>query len=135
MFISFVLRRPPTPACSMNTIAYILYLLLTWFITVNVGLIFYRNGRLYILQLLKGDAPLTDMINRVLLTGYYLLNLGYAAMMLRGWQTVHTAGEIFTSVLVMTGKILLLLGVIHFFNMALIYLFSTYQQLIHHSKK
>lgn len=119
----------------MNTLAYIFYLLLTWFITVHVGLLFYRNGRVYILHLLHGEVKLTDMINRVLLTGYYLLNLGYAALMLRTWQTVNTPGEVFVSVLAMTGKIMLILAVIHFFNMAVIYLFSMQQKNFHHPKK
>ncbi len=69
----------------MNTIAYILYLIITYIITVRVGFIFYRNGRVFILELLHQDVQLTDFINRILLTGYYLLNLGYAALMLRSW--------------------------------------------------
>jgi hypothetical protein len=118
----------------MNTFAYLLYLGLTYFITVHVGLLFYRNGRLYILQLLHGDGPLTDFINRVLLTGYYLLNLGYAALMIRSWQTVHTPEQVFTTVLSATGKIVLTLGVIHFFNMSAIYLFSKNKFSIHQHK-
>jgi len=108
----------------MNTLAYILYLVITYFITVHVGLIFYRNGRVYILRLLQNDEALTDFINRILLTGYYLLNLGYAALMIRSWQAVNNMEELMSSVLIMTGKIMLTLAVIHFFNMAAIYLFS-----------
>lgn len=118
----------------MNTFAYIIYLVTTYFITVHVGLRFYRNGRLYILRLLHGNGELTDFINKVLLTGYYLLNLGYAALMIRSWQTVYNWEQLFTSVLVMVGKILLTLGVIHFFNMAAIYLFSKNQHSIPHHK-
>ncbi|WP_089909142.1 hypothetical protein [Chitinophaga rupis] len=59
----------------MNTLAYIIYLLITYLVTVRVGFIFYRNGRLFILNLLRQDAALTDFINKILLVGYYLLNL------------------------------------------------------------
>lgn len=108
----------------MNTLAYIIYLLLTYLITVHVGLIFFRNGRRYILPLLHGDEKLTDFINRILLTGYYLLNLGYAAIMIRTWNTIYTWQELISSISTMTGRIMLTLAVIHFFNMATILLIS-----------
>jgi hypothetical protein len=104
----------------MNLLAYIIYLLITWFITVNVGLRFYRNGRLYILRLLHGDEQLTDSINRILLTGYYLVNLGYAALMIRNWQTINDWAGLVSSISSMTGKIILTLAVMHFMNMAVI---------------
>jgi hypothetical protein len=106
----------------MNTIAYILYLFITYIITVRVGFIFYRNGHVFILELLHNDVQLTLFINRVLLIGYYLLNLGYAAMMLRSWDTIHTWTELVSSIVTMTGQIILTLAVIHFCNMAVIYL-------------
>ena len=108
----------------MNTLAYIIYLGITYLITVHVGLSFYRNGRTYILALFNGDAALTDFVNKLLLVGYCLLNLGYAAVMIRFWDTITTWAALLTSICTMTGKIILTLAVIHFANMGLIYLFS-----------
>jgi hypothetical protein len=108
----------------MNTLAYILYLFITYLITVHVGLRFYRNGRVYILRLLHGDEKMTDSINHILLIGYYLLNLGYAALMINTWETISTWTELVASICTMTGKIMLTLAVIHFCNMAAIYLIS-----------
>ena len=117
----------------MITLAYILYLLLSYLITFHVGLIFYRNGRLYILRLFRGNEALTDSVNRLLLTGYYLLNAGYAAVMISAWKTLHSLEEVLVSVLSMLGKIMLTLAVIHFMNMAAIYLLSKRKQfLVHH---
>jgi hypothetical protein len=108
----------------MNTLAYIFYLLLTYIITLHVGLRFYHNGEAYILRLLKGDFKLTRFINKMLLVGYYLLNLGYAAMMLSTWKTLHSWTGMVLSVFTMTGRIMLTLAVIHFMNMTAIYIFS-----------
>ncbi len=108
----------------MNTFTYLIYLSLTYFITVHVGLRFNRNGRIYILRLTGGDERLTDSINRLLLTGYYLLNLGYAALMIRNWRTVDTITQSLLSIATMTGTIMLTLAVIHFLNMLAIYLLS-----------
>ncbi|WP_315824258.1 hypothetical protein [Paraflavitalea speifideaquila] len=108
----------------MNIIAYIIYLVITYIITVRVGFLFYRNGRVFILGLLHNDVQLTDFINRLLLTGYYLLNLGYAALMLRSWETINTWTALLVSIVAMTGKIMLTLAVMHFCNMAVIYFIS-----------
>jgi hypothetical protein len=105
----------------MNILAYVLYLAITYIITVRVGFLFYRNGRVFILGLLHNDVQLTDFINRLLLTGYYLLNLGYAALMLQSWDTITSWTGLLVSIVAMTGKILLTLAVMHFCNMAVIY--------------
>ncbi len=112
----------------MNTLAVIIYLLITWFITVHVGLIFYRNGKSYILNLLHGDEKLTLFINRMLLIGYYLLNLGYVTMTLRFGRSLHSWAGVITSIGTRTGKIMVILGVIHFCNMAILLLISHYHQ-------
>lgn len=104
----------------MNVIAYITYLLLTGFITLYVGQVFYRNGRHYILRIFQGQEGLTDLVNKILLTGYYLLNLGYAAIMLIGWESISTVAELVGSVSKMTGQIVTTLAVIHYFNMYII---------------
>jgi hypothetical protein len=118
----------------MNTIAYLLYLLLTYCITVHVGLAFYRNGRVYILDLLRGDERITDSINRLLLTGYYLLNLGYAALMIRFWPLMQNWQDILTSITLMTGRIMLILSVIHYLNMAVILHYSQQRKHLSHHK-
>ncbi|HEU4552402.1 MAG TPA: hypothetical protein VFS25_06200 [Chitinophaga sp.] len=112
----------------MNILAYLLYLLITYLVTVRVGFVFYRNGRIFILNLLQQDAALTDFINKILLVGYYLLNLGYAALMLATWDTIDTWTALLDSITAMTGKILLTLALIHFFNMAGIYFISKRNQ-------
>lgn len=118
----------------MNTLAYIIYLFITYFITVHVGLRFYRNGRVYILRLLQGDEKMTDSINHILLIGYYLLNLGYAALMISTWKTIVTRAELIGSICSMTGRILLTLSIIHFLNMTVIYMISRRHNAITHHK-
>ncbi|HTL09718.1 MAG TPA: hypothetical protein VL307_15705, partial [Chitinophagaceae bacterium] len=77
----------------MNTLAYIIYFFISFLITVCAGFIFYRNGRVYLLALLHNDVPTTDAINRLLLLGYYLLNLGYVALMIKRWKTISSAEQ------------------------------------------
>ena len=112
----------------MNTLSFIIYLLITWFITVHVGLIFYRNGKIYILNLLHGDEKFTLFINRLLLVGYYLLNLGYVTMTIRFGKPLYNWAEVISSICTRTGKIMCILAVIHFCNMAALLLISHYHQ-------
>jgi hypothetical protein len=74
--------------------------------------------------LVHGDERLTNFINRVLLVGYYLLNLGYVAVSLQSFEWIDSWTGLFISVGASTGKIMLILGVVHFFNMAAIYIIS-----------
>ncbi len=104
----------------MNVAAYIIYLFITYIITVRVGKSFYINGRHYILTIVYGDEKLTDFINKILLSGYYLVNLGYATIMLSFWKTVNSLADVIASVCNMTGKIILSLAIIHFANMLII---------------
>ncbi|MGE7776244.1 hypothetical protein ACQKLP_16055 [Chitinophaga sp. NPDC101104] len=117
----------------MNTMAYLVYGCITGLITFKVGWIFFRNGRAFILHLLHGNATLTDAINRLLLTGYYLLNLGYAALMISTWERVENWTGLLASVMVMTGRIVLTLALVHYGNMAAIYYFSKQHTTIPHS--
>lgn len=120
----------------MNILAYIIYLLITYIITVHVGWVFYKNGRYYILSLLQGDEKLTLFINRLLLVGYYLLNLGYVALTISSWQSVTNWGVLWGTVATMTGKILLVLGIVHFGNMGIIYLIGkNHRKSITHHKQ
>jgi hypothetical protein len=118
----------------MNVIAYSIYLFLTYFITVHVGWRFYTNGRLYILNLLEGDEAFTDFINRILLVGYYLLNLGYAALMISLWETIENWTQLVESIFLMTGRILLTLAFIHYINMTVILWLGQRRQSIHKPK-
>lgn len=120
---------------SMNIIAYIIYLFVTYIITVSVGKIFYKNGRHYILSIVHNDEQLTNFINKILLAGYYLLNLGYATIMLRFWKTVTSLADLVASVSNMTGKIILSLAIVHFTNMYIIHLIGKKQHLFTHHKK
>lgn len=108
----------------MNLLAYLIYLAAAYYITVHAGLSFYRNGRVYILNLMHHDEKITDAINKLLLTGYFLLNLGYSALMISNWEQVTTWAQLIGTIGNMLGKIIMTLGIIHFINMLTIYLLS-----------
>jgi len=107
-----------------NIAAYAVFVALMVFLIVYVGRYFYTNGRIFILSLFGGNAPLADSVNTILLAGYYLLNIGYAFLRLRGWPPVTDLESGLSTLSTNAGGIILILAFIHYFNMLGIYLLS-----------
>jgi hypothetical protein len=118
---------------NLNITAYIVFVCLMVFIIVYVGRYFYTNGHIFIVSLLKGLASLADSINRLLLAGYYLLNIGYALLKLKQWQKIHTMEQWLSSLAVNMGTLILILAVLHYGNMLAIYYLSKTNSIKHKS--
>ena len=116
-----------------NVVAYMIYIAAMIFIIVYVGRYFYRNGRIFILSLLKGNVPLTDYINKLLLVAYYLFNIGYAFIQLKSWQKITSMEAMFSSLSVNMGVLILILAVTHYGNMLAIYFLSKSNSITHKS--
>jgi hypothetical protein len=64
---------------------------------------------------------MADSVNRLLLVGFYLINLGYISLMLKlGYEVPDMTGAV-EAMSEKVGMVLVVLGVMHFFNL---YLFS-----------
>jgi len=107
-----------------NLIGYAIYLPLTFYITIVVGKICHTNGEYYLLGIIQGHPEIVKNINNLLLVGYYLLNLGYAAATLSYWPSILDLNQLIGIIGLKLGQIILLLGVIHYINMLVTYLFS-----------
>lgn len=106
----------------MQIAGFIIYLVITGYIAIYVGQVLYRNGRHFILRML-GEDHLTDSVNRILLAGYYLVNLGYVSIMLTIRQPADTLADLVQSLSTAVGRIILTLGVMHYLNIAAIALY------------
>jgi len=103
---------------------YLLYLVISVWLTLKVGNNLHRHGRLWIIDLI-GDIQLSDRINDILLLGYRLINLGYLllTLMLSRVSDASVAAMIhFLSAKL--GLILLILAWLHFQNIGMLLLFS-----------
>lgn len=107
-----------------NIPAYMIYLILTIFIIVYVGKLFYKNGRIFILALFKGDQALTENVNNILLIAYYLFNIGFAFVTLRHWDKILNLRTLVSSISSNMGILIFILAIAHYMNMGLIYYLS-----------
>lgn len=111
---------------------YAVYLVFTVYITVFVGRSFFRSGAVFLLDIFRGDTRLTQVCNRFLLTGYYLVNLGYAAVSVNFWNETHTFTGLAEELSFRLGVIICGLAMLHYFNMYTLVRFNKHIGSLYH---
>src|SRR6266702_3638551 len=110
---AYVLRR----AAMGIAVVYAAYLAVSIGLTVIVASALSRSGRVYLAGVFGGDEGMAAAVNRMLVVGFCLLSLGYAALTLRTSGDIHGPGEAIGVLSVKVGEELLVLGVLHLVNM------------------
>jgi hypothetical protein len=105
---------------NLNIIGYFIYLGITVFIILKVGKICYRNGNIYVLELIPNHADICQKINQVLLLAYYLLNIGYCAMTLISWQKIQSFPNLVETIGTKTAIIIFIISLLHYFNIIIL---------------
>jgi hypothetical protein len=107
-------------ATSYLVFVYAVYGLVSVTLTIWLARALFKNGAVFLESVFADNPNLAEALNRLLVIGFYLLNLGYACMIMKasGELSVISAVEVLAEKL---GMLLLSLGVMHFLNMYLIY--------------
>ena len=100
---------------------YALYLAISIGLTIWVAKTLHKSGRLFLVDAFHGNEPLADSINHLLVVGFYLINIGYVSLALKYGDKAADMQGLFESLSTKVGVVLLVLGVMHFFNL---YVFS-----------
>lgn len=64
-------------------IGYAIYVPVALFLTFYVSRTLFKNSKVYMLDIFKGREEIAVATNKLFETGFYLLNLGFALMILR----------------------------------------------------
>jgi len=96
---------------------YAAYLAVSIGLTVIVASALSRSGRVYLAEVFGGDDGMAAAVNRMLVVGFCLLSLGYAALTLRTSADIHGPGQAIGVLSVKVGEELLVLGALHLVNM------------------
>lgn len=100
-----------------NQITIVLYLMASAYITLAVGQLCYKHGKPFLFDVFHHNLPITNSLNRILLTSYYLLNLGYVALTLTSWQHLPNMVGCIEQLFTRLGIIVLTLAIMHYFNL------------------
>ena len=99
---------------------YLVYVAASVAVTIWVGQTLHGNGRIFLVENFRGRERLADSVNHLLLVGFYLVNLGFISLALRyGEKPADLVGAVeYLSTKI--GLVIVLLGVMHFFNMRML---------------
>jgi hypothetical protein len=99
-------------------LTYGFYVVISLVITIWVGQTLHKNGRVFLIENFQGRENLADSVNHLLLVGFYLVNLGFVSLALKyGDKPVTAVGAVeFLSTKI--GLVIVVIGMMHFFNMA-----------------
>jgi hypothetical protein len=95
---------------------YFSYLAISIGLTIWVARTLKNSGRVFLVEAFRGNEDLADSVNRLLVVGFYLINVGYIALALKTHAPLTTAREVIELESTKLGVVLLILGGMHFFN-------------------
>ena len=96
---------------------YLAYLLISVALTVWVARTLHKNGRVFLVDSFLGNEPLADSVNHLMVVGFYLINLGYVTLDLKYGDKATDARTALEVLSTKVGLVLVVLGVMHFFNL------------------
>lgn len=97
--------------------SYAAYLLISIILTIWVARTLHRNGRIFLIDAFHGSEPRADSVNHLLVVGFYLINIGFVTLALKYGDKPTDLASAIEFVSTKIGYVLLVLGIMHFFNM------------------
>ena len=96
---------------------HLFYLGISIALTVWVARTLHRNGRVFLVDCFHGNTALADSVNHLLVVGFYLINVGFVTLALKYGAAAANPQEAIETLSTKVGLVLLVLGVMHFFNL------------------
>jgi hypothetical protein len=94
-------------------VTYLAYLLISIGLTLLVGRVLSRSGRLFLLDVLDGSDGAASGISRLNVVTFYLISLGFVALTMRTSGASVTARQAIELLATKIGEVLLVLGALY----------------------
>jgi hypothetical protein len=109
------------PAASAQHLAvmYLAYLGTSIGLTVWIARTLFKHGEVFLEDVFLHNPRMANAVNRLLVVGFYLLNLGYAFVTLRADRAELTPVQAIETLALKLGALMIALGLIHFGNLYL----------------
>lgn len=104
----------------MVEVSYGLYLIIALAITVWVARTLSKNGIVFLVQCFGQNDELARSTNHLLVVGFYLINIGFITLTLSYAGEPQTVSGAMRFLAGKVGLAVIVLGGMHFFNMAMI---------------
>jgi len=112
---------PQVPPASVNiAVIYSFYIAISLAMTVWVARTLHRNGRLFLIDAFRGNTPLADAVNHLLVVGFYLVNIGYILLALKTTDPLMTPRQVIETESWKIGVVVMILGIMHMGNIVVL---------------
>ncbi|MNJ92906.1 hypothetical protein D3C87_105810 [compost metagenome] len=98
-------------------IGYAVYLPIALLLTLYVSRTLFRNSKIYMLDIFKGREEIAFATNKLFETGFYLLNIGFALMILKINLYDNNYQELVEALSYKIGSFSIYLGLMLFINL------------------
>ncbi|MBL4678764.1 MAG: hypothetical protein JKY70_21615 [Mucilaginibacter sp.] len=102
-------------------LTYAFYLGISIALTIWVAKVLFKNGRIFLVDIFHGNQDLADSVNRLLVVGFYLVNIGYMTLVLREEGIIQNTQVLIEVLSRKLGTIILILGTMHFLNLTIFF--------------
>ena len=102
-------------------LTYAVYLVISIALTVWVAKVLFKNGRIFLIDIFHGNKELADSVNKLLVVGFYLINIGYMSLALKEGGTIPDLQVVVEVLSFKIGWIILILGGMHFLNLTIFF--------------
>ncbi len=100
---------------------YTIYLVISLALTIWVAQVLFKNAQVFWKTIFKQDVELSNSVNQLLKIGFYLASFGFILFLLPIYQTIDNYRELFEVSSFKIGGIILMLGLMHFFNVYILF--------------
>ncbi|SDS38162.1 hypothetical protein SAMN05216490_1054 [Mucilaginibacter mallensis] len=102
-------------------LTYAFYMIISVALTVWVAKVLFKNGRVFLIDIFHGNNELADSVNKLLIVGFYLINVGYMCLALKETNAIGNLQVVVEVLSFKIGWIILILGGMHFLNLIVFY--------------
>ena len=98
-------------------IGYTVYLPIALFLTFYVSRTLFKNSKVYMMDIFKSREEIANATNKLFETGFYLLNIGFALMILKISEYKNDYQTLIEALSYKIGGFSIYLGIMLFFNL------------------
>jgi len=106
---------------SLNFIAYLIYLPIVIILTWYVAHILFKNSKTFMEDIFHGKTDIAHSTNKLFETGFYLLNLGFALVIMEVSSEIDGNRDMLEILSTKIGGFSIYLGIMLFFNLYLFF--------------
>ena len=102
-------------------LTYSIYFIVSVAVTIWVANVLFKNGHIFLVDIFHGNLELALSVNKLLVVGFYLINIGYMTLALKETDAIPDLQVVIEVLSYKIGWIILILWGMHFLNLTIFF--------------